>query len=259
VRGKADILPLSTHNSYGDPDMAEEWHEHYEVGRRAFKEGDYKGALKHLDAVVNEKKLFPDVFNMLGLIYYDAGRVKDAVGCFEKAIELNPRYTEASLNLSVIYNELREYDKAEKLYSMAKESAGIGAGSYLDPYVKARLANMHAELGNIYKDLGLYKEAADEYLKGLQMRPEFEDIRTHLGVVYRDMKDYNKSVRILDQAVNLNPDYLNARVQLGITYFTMGQPERARTEWMKVITKDPNNKLASMYLNLLKKESKAGR
>ena len=85
------------------------------------------------------------------------------------------------------------------------------------------------------------------------MRPEFEDIRTHLGVVYRDMKDYNKSVQILDEAVNLNPDYLNARVQLGITYFTMGQPERARTEWMKVITKDPNNKLASMYLNLLKK------
>ena len=58
---------------------------------------------------------------------------------------------------------------------MAKESAGAGKGSYLDPYVKARLANMHAELGNIYKDLGLYKEAADEYRSGLNMRPEFED------------------------------------------------------------------------------------
>ena len=55
MRGKLKNfhLPLQVHT--GDPDMAEEWHEHYEVGRRAFKEGDYKGALKHLDAVVNEK------------------------------------------------------------------------------------------------------------------------------------------------------------------------------------------------------------
>lgn len=232
--------------------MKTNWQEYYELGKRAFQEKDYSTALKHMEQVAGEKDTFADVFNMLGMMYFDAGRHEDAILSFKKAVKINPRYTEASLNLSVVYNEIGAYTKAQEAYAAAKESGGKDRTDYLDPFVKGKLANMHAELGTIYKDLGHYSEAIDEYKKALELGPNFEDIKTNLGVVYRDMKDYSRAVKILEEAVNLNPGYAPARIQLGLTYYTMGQAGRAKAEWLKVVRKDPNDKLANMYLNLLK-------
>ncbi|HBR17826.1 MAG TPA: hypothetical protein DD725_09505 [Deltaproteobacteria bacterium] len=227
------------------------WHESYELGKKAFEEKDYQDAQIYLAEVLKEKDNFADVYNMLGYIYYTADRRTDAIECFEKAIKINPNYTEVSLNLAVLYNEMGEFDKAQMIYTKAKETGKAGATSYLDPYAKGKLANMHAELGNIYQTLGLYSEAVDEYKKAILLRPTFVDIKNKLGSVYRDMRDYNKAVKELEEAIAINPDYAPVRVNLGITYYAMGQIEKAKAEWMKVLHKNPHDTKAQMYMNLV--------
>ena len=49
--------------------------------------------------------------------------LKKAAEHFEKALELNPRYTEVSLNLAVTYNDLGEFNKAQEVFSMAAQIA----------------------------------------------------------------------------------------------------------------------------------------
>lgn len=230
--------------------MVKGWQHSYDAGKRAFEEEKYDSALYYLEKVADEKGAFADVYNMLGLIYHYKGLNGDAVSSFMRAIELNPNYTEAYLNLSVVYNETGEFSKAEAAYQRAKESRKDSA-TYLDPYVKGRLANMHSSLGTIYKDLGFYAEAADEYRKALALRPEFIDIKTKLGAVYRDMKDFNNSLKELNEAVALNENYTHPRVQLGLTFYTMGDTERAKAEWLKALEKNPEDKMANMYLTLL--------
>lgn len=231
--------------------MKRKWNESYELGKKAFDEKKYNEAQIYLEEVLKEKDNFADVYNMLGYIYYAAGRQSDAIGCFEKALKLNPNYTEASLNLAVIYNEMGEFDKAQGVYGKAKEAGKDSSTLYLDPFAKGKLANMHAEIGDIYQRLGLYKEAVDEYKKAIALRPTFVDIKNKLGVVYRDVRDYSRSVRELEEAVSINPDYTPATLNLGITYYTMGQMEKAKAEWLKVLHKNPNDKMAQMYMNLI--------
>lgn len=230
--------------------MKRKWNESYELGKKAFDEKKYTEAQIYLEEVLKEKDNFADVYNMLGYIYYSAGRRSDAIECFEKALKINPNYTEVSLNLSVIYNEMGEFDKAQGVYARAKETGKESSTSYLDPFAKGKLANMHAEIGTIYQTLGLYREAVDEYKKAIHLRPTFVDIKNKLGTAYRDMRDYSKAVKELEEAVSINPEYPPARINLGITYYSMGQIEKAKAEWLKVLHKNPDDKKAQMYLNL---------
>jgi tetratricopeptide (TPR) repeat protein len=231
--------------------MKNGWEEHYEAGKRAFEEHDYSAARQALEKVVKVKDNFADIFNMLGICYYNDGFRNEAIKAFKKALELNPGYTEASLNLSVVYNERGDFDKAHDTYSKAKKSEQSSPETYLDPYVKGKVANMHAELGTVYKYLYLYQDAVREYRKALALRPGFVDIKTNLGIVYRTMKEYGKSVRELEDVIGLKPEYTPARVQLGLTYYLMGKHEKARAEWLEALRTDPEDKLTRMYINLI--------
>lgn len=223
------------------------WQHHYEVGKKAFEEGSLSVAIEHLEKVAREKENFPDVYNMLGQIYYANSRHGEAIKAFKKALAINPDYNEVSLNLSIVYNELGQFDVAREVYSKAKRFSK----DYLDPFVKGKLANMHADIGRIYKDLGMYEEAASEYRMALALRPAFVDIRTELAVALRGTKDFLTAIKELKESVELKPDYAAARIQLGLTYFLMGEHGKATAEWATVLKKYPEDKLARMYMNLV--------
>ncbi|MDH4227476.1 MAG: tetratricopeptide repeat protein [Deltaproteobacteria bacterium] len=239
-----------------------DWQEHYELGKKTFRENNYAEALVHLEKVVKEKATFADIHNMLGIIYYNANRNDEAIRAFSQAIRLNPRYTEASLNLAVVYNELGQFDKAQEVYALAKTSvaepdkSAKDKDAYLDPYVKGKLANMHAELGNIYKDVGRYDEAVYEYGMALKLRPDFVDIKVALGTVYRDTKEIGKAIKCFKDAIDIRKEYWPAYVQLGLTHYTSGDEGSAKEEWLKVLSKNPGHKLANMYLAMLDKKKK---
>lgn len=231
--------------------MSKSWQEHYEIGLKAFEEKNYSEAQYHLEEVSKVKDGFADVYNLLGVIYQMNGNIDEAITMFKKALEINQTYTEASLNLSIAYNEKGEFELAEDIYSSAKERTQGETDSYLDPYVKGKLANMHAELGSIYRDLAFYREASEEYKKGLALRPEFADIRTNLGIAFRGMKDFSRAVGAFEEALKVNPQYSHARLQLGVTYYLMNHKEKAKAEWLKVRHEAPDEKRADMYLNLV--------
>ncbi|MCK5236538.1 MAG: tetratricopeptide repeat protein, partial [Deltaproteobacteria bacterium] len=164
-------------------------------------------------------------------------------------------------NLSIVYNEVGEFDKGMEVYQRAKEAELGDMGtqkakmidSYLDPNVKGKVANMHADIGHIYKDLNMLDNAIVEYEKALVLSPGFVDIKTMLGAVYREKRNFTEALKHLEEAVALNPDFTPSRVQLGLTYYVMGQIENSRNEWLKVLKKSPDDKLARMYMNLIEK------
>ncbi len=227
------------------------WQDLYELGKNAFEDKRYNEAQRYFEELIKEKDNFADAYNFLGFIYHFNGKTNEAIGFFKKAIEINPRYTEASLNLAVVYNEIQEFEKANEIYAMAKDASKEGATSYLDPYAKGKLANMHAEIAAIYHEMGFYKEAQDEYKKAAALRPEFVDIRTSLGITYRDIGDFAGAIKEFEETLSIKPEYLPAKLNLGITYYNMGQLEDAKKAWLEILKHNPNDKKAKMYLNLL--------
>ena len=133
----------------------------FSEGKRAFQQHNYETAQKLFTKLIRKRPYFADVYNMLGVIYHNSGQFNDAVKFFEKALKINPKYTEALLNLAVLYNDLGKYKRARELYAKVQEKSREQKGSKMDPFIRAKLANRHAEIGDIYEGIGFFREAVE--------------------------------------------------------------------------------------------------
>jgi tetratricopeptide (TPR) repeat protein len=227
---------------------------HLTVGREYYEAGEYDKAEQHLLQVLRHHDGFADVHNMIGVIRYQRGQVEVARPSFERAVQLNPRYTDAALNLAVCYNELGLYDDAKRVYARA---AGEGdkdpaAVEKLDSFVRGKIANLHSDLGQAYTAVGLLPQAVTEFRKALELCPTFVDIRTRLGTTLRDMGNVEAAIEELTAVRDTAGDYLPARVNLGVTLWQAGRVEEAKAEWQHVLSKDPDNRSAKLYLAMVK-------
>lgn len=237
--------------------MKPEIRHHLNAGRESYAAGDFGEAEPHLNAVLEHHDGFADVHNMLGVIHHQAGLMQKARQRFERALEINPRYTEAALNLAVCYNELGRYEDARAVYERAAgspaatESTPRPAARHIDDaFVRGKIANLHADLGQAYYAVGMLDAASEEYRKALELCPTFVDIRTRLGMTLRDAGKYDESVAELDAAKVAAPDYLPARINLGVTLWCMGRQGEARSEWQSVLAQDPGNRSCAAYLSM---------
>jgi len=236
--------------------MSDNVDELYMHGRESFDKGDLKEAEKCFIEVVKARP-YADVYNKLGLIYHGKGELGKAANAFKKALELNPNYTEVSLNLAVTLNDMGRYTEAGEIFSRAAKIAHSSPFT-LDPFIKGKLANEHSKLGNIYYDLSLYGEALEEYKKAVALRPTFVDIVTKIGITYREKGLYNEAIREFMKAKEIAPRYMPARVNLGITYYMKGFVDLAVTEWEEAIKVNPGNADAQMYLKFVQSEQDEG-
>lgn len=223
-------------------------------GKRAFQLHQYDKAQQIFLQLIDKSPHFADVYNMLGVIHHNSGQFEDAVKYFEQALKINPQYTEALLNLAVLYNDLGEYKKARKLYTKvqakSRNQKGPKKASKMDPFIRAKLANKHADLGDIYEGIGFYKEASEEYHKALKLAPNFHDIRCKLAVCLREQHKFSDSLREIRKVIKANPKYTYAQIQLGVTQYAAGKVKEAVKQWNTILKKTPDHEGAKMYLRL---------
>jgi tetratricopeptide (TPR) repeat protein len=221
-------------------------------GRSHTLAGEHAEAVACFTEVLREKAPYADVYDMLGFIYHQEGRLAEAEEMFREALRINPSYTEAALNLVVTCNDLGKYAEARTIYERAM-AASKRAPRELDPFVKGKLANMHAEMGAAYRAAALYDEAVGEYERALALGPTFADIRTELGKTRREMGDLAGSVRELERVRAESPRFMPGRIHLGLVYYAAGRHDDAAGEWRAVLGAEPENASARMYLAMLNK------
>lgn len=219
------------------------------LGREHYQKREFDKAEYLLKQVVQQTDRFADVFDMLGVISHAQGDFAQAERFFEKAVGLNPNYTEAQLNLMVTYNDLGKYDLARELYARIRGRAGTGAGEQ-DPFVLGKIANMHAEISQAYFDAGMPAEAVRELERAVALCPTFADLRTRLATMYRDSGQKDRAREQLELAKQHNPNYVQGRVLLGVALLSSGEYDAAIGEFEAVLERDAEHKGAQMYLKI---------
>lgn len=219
------------------------------LGREHYEKGEYDRAEHVLGQVLEKSDHFADVHNMLGFIRHSRGDLVAAERHFERAVEINPSYTEALLNLAVTYNDLRKYDESRKVYARIKK--GEGQGGIADPFARGKIANLHADLAAAYLDVGCREEAIGELKKAVALCPTFPDLWTRLGSIHRDMGNLALARDAYETACKAAPAYVQARVLLGVTLLSMGEQDAAVAAWREVLALEPENKSARMYLRMV--------
>jgi tetratricopeptide (TPR) repeat protein len=220
------------------------------LGREHYQKREFEKAEQMLRQVLEQDDRLADVHDMLGVICHSRGNFTQAEHHFERALALNPNYTEAALNLAVTYNDRGKYEAARQVYARIKGAPG-GSVPGLDPFARGKIANMHAEVGQAYADAGLPREAILEYEKAVALCPQFADLRTKLGMILRELNELPRAREQYEAAIAARPSYIPARMQLGVTLLSLGETAGAKEHWMKVLEIEPENARAKMYLKMM--------
>lgn len=222
------------------------------LGREHYDKREFEKSEQYLRQVLERPEgRFADVHNMMGVIRHDAGQLEEAQANFEEALAINPNYTEAALNLAVTYNDLGRYDEAKKIYQAALAKGAESPGK-LDPFVKGKIANLHAEVAQAYVDVGMIADAKHELRKAVLLCPTFADLRLRLANLYRQSGDLDAAKFELEEAVAARPRYVPAWVALGVTMLAKGDSAAAIRAWEQALEIEPAHKAAAMYLRMAK-------
>jgi tetratricopeptide (TPR) repeat protein len=81
---------------------------------QVLRHGEPERAAEMLEVLVEKHPRFPDLRHILGLAYGDMGLIEEAMACFRQALELNPHYLKARINLGFTLMELERYDEARQ-------------------------------------------------------------------------------------------------------------------------------------------------
>lgn len=218
-----------------------------EAAREYFKENKYSLAEPILNQLILKNAKSPEVFHMLGTIYYDQGKFNKAIRAFRRALELEPTFTDASVGLSIILNDIGKYEEGRKVFIDAKELLAKQAASD-DPYVNEKFSIKHDELGEMYSQHGRPKEALEQYYKALALSSRKPELTMKIVEAFLQLGSPEKALKELRALIREYPGFLSARVRLGKILYDGGDVEGAVEQWEATTHRDPEHGEAQRLL-----------
>jgi tetratricopeptide (TPR) repeat protein len=223
-------------------------------GLHAFERKDYAVALELFRSVLQERPGFADIRHHAGLCLGFMGETEAALEQIDMALDVNPAYVEAHVSRALLLQEIGRYDEARDAFRSACHYEREAHGRFA-AVVTARLANAHADLGDLYLAASAAEDAASQYQAALELRPRFHDIRNKYAAALLELGRPADAASELRTVLEDNPNFLVARLNLGLAYYRQDRRADAAVEWHACAAQEPDNPQARAYLALLEKQS----
>jgi tetratricopeptide (TPR) repeat protein len=217
----------------------------------AFQRSDLKTASLLLNEVIEQNPNCTEAFFYLANVFHVRGELGKAIKAFQRVLELDPHHTDASISLSVIYNDIGKYEEAKAIFEKANNQVkNTQQQGLADPHLNRKFSLKHYELAEMYASYGRADEALFEYNKAVGLDPDNLEIRIKVAKTYTKKGFISKAFDELKRLKNEHPGYMPARIALGLLYYGNGNIIEAQAEWQNVLSREPNHQEASMYMNL---------
>ncbi len=215
---------------------------HLQIGTGHLTKGNYPEALAEFLTADKLDTMNPGIKNQLGLAYFFRGRMDLAESAFRKALEINPKFTEARNNLGRTLIELRQYRAAIQELQLA-------AQDLVYPEPEKTLAN----LGIAHFYLSEYSLAEKNFLDSLKLRRQNCLASSFYGRTLYELSAFEKAAEALDQAIDQckrakieEPYYFSA-----LSYMKLGQREQAVARLEQGLSTFPEGQYAAKSRSML--------
>lgn len=171
----------------------------------------------------------------LGLAFGEIGQYDQAIAHFEKALEFDPNFGLALLNMGS---------------TRRRQGRIVEALDFDQRAVQAmpKLPQAHAELGLALAAQKKTEAAAMELREAARLDPTDADARTNLGLVLAQMGKISEGIDTLNEALRLNPNSAEAHNNLGIILFATGKTRESIPEFEEALRLNPSLETASKNL-----------
>jgi len=191
----------------------------------------FQAAVKSINEALKKNPDWAPAHNALGEIYLTEAQTfisdpargitshtyDEAVTELKKAIELDPQYVDAMLNLAKAYYAQAQYDEALQQLGDAIRRA-------------PNRADLHAALALTYVGLEKYDEARDEARAALQLDHKQIPAYNALGLAAYYQGRLGQAAEYFTKAVELDSTQHQSHTNLGLAYFQMHSWTRSRAE-----------------------------
>ncbi|MFZ8859094.1 MAG: tetratricopeptide repeat protein [Thermocrinis sp.] len=167
-------------------EQVKDWLYYYDLGMSALSAKNYSEAIANFFIATQKAPNEPKVWNSLGIAYMEVSEYEKAESAFRKTLEVDKKFTEARLNLGVMYFRKKDYENALReiktaladeafphkhiaFYYLARIYKALdNQNLYLENLRKATVYNpmffeAQLELANAYEEMGDYRSALDVY------------------------------------------------------------------------------------------------
>ncbi len=217
--------------------------------RDNFIDGNYKMAEPILNQMLVDNTRNPEVYQMLATISYDKGQFNKAIKIFKRALEIDPSYTDASVGLSIILNDLGKYEEGKQIFQDAQNRLEAKTGKQ-DPFIDEKLASKHEELADLYYQYKRYTEAIEQLMKAQKLSTRRAEITMRIAEANVQMGQTDKAIRDLNALIREYPHLVPARLKLGIIYYNSNNIADATEQWENILMRDPQHPEALRYLKM---------
>jgi tetratricopeptide (TPR) repeat protein len=186
---------------------------------------------------------FPDdatLHHRYGLYCLRAARYEEAIPAFERALELDPFFTDSRNNLGVVFLEIGDYARAESELRKVLEDPAYPTPQ--KPYLN---------LGLLYAEQGRDAEAIEQVRKAVGIDPKFFKAHFHLASFLEkvgNLLEAASEYEVAEPAFRNDGEYWYRR---GFTYYRLGQMDKARESLSRVISIAPGSESAARANELL--------
>ena len=177
------------------------------------------------DTAINISPNYAEAFNNKGNLYIQQKRFPEALLCFDQALTHNPHYVKAFFNKGISLNALMLPEQAISSFDEAIQLKPDFIDAFLHRGFSYRELNqndlalqslhqalnlddqnatIHLNLGNVYEDIRLFKEAKHHFQMVLALTPP-DTAKVHVGTlmyIHMNMCDWNGYQQLIDQVMH---------------------------------------------------------
>lgn len=200
----------------------------FEEGLAHHQAGRLEQAVACYQAQLAREPRHSEALHMFGIAAYQAGDLDTARTAIERALAARFQFPEAHGNLGTVLQSMGRLGEAEAALRIALSQA---------PETPA----FHFNLGNLLVEQRRILEARDAYGEALRLQPRYPEALSNLGRLLRDQDDLTGATQAFEAAVAQNPEYAEARYNLANAYRDLGRLSDAEREMRAALALRPGH------------------
>jgi len=180
------------------------------LGMIAFQTGHSVAAAELISEAILENASDDRYFTNLGNVLQKLGRLEEAIGCYRRALRLNPASVAAHGNLGLALHFSNRLEEAARSFEAALDLAPA-------------LALMRTNLGNTRQAQGRLEEATECHQRALALEPENAEAWCNLGSVLDLQGRTAESESAYERALEFKPEFDAALLNRSLLHLRKGE------------------------------------
>ncbi len=209
----------------------------FREANRLYAEGEYTESAEKLQWLIGRYPENPRLFNNLGNVYFKQGRLQEARDQYGRALELNPGYAIATVNLAVL--SLKSGRTEEALQTFHQNLA-----TYPD------YPDGHNGLGVCELQQGRTEAAMNHFRQAIDLNGGTPPMFNNLAYAYAESNIYlNEALNLAKETLKSDPDNKAFLDTLGWVYFKRGVFDQSVDHLRAALNLEPASEVIRSHLS----------